>query len=361
MNYNPKRSDQRLKLGVVGCGRVFERYHLPALKQSPNWKLGAVCEPLKQRREWIQEIFQEVAVFESLPSFLEAPALDAVLITTPPATHCQLALQVLEKGLPVLVEKPMALTVSEASLMLETSRRAQKPLWVGFNRRFRAPYLNLKEKLAVIPKDSIQAIRFDLILDSQNWQSVTPYMGQEAAGGGVLDDVASHQLDLLAWLLDQPVTEVKAAYLANKEAGLEGVKYDLKFKNDLVANCVAAHGPRYSENLEIELKDRVLVAYPSGVLETGWLPESWIGAYGRLKTTAHLIFHKLTQKPNVTLESFQKQFNAFAAAVRNEQETFPGADARSGLHSLQAIQACRDSLQAGGDWKSLVLAGESTL
>ena len=347
----PKDPNKQLRLGVVGCGQVFERYHLPALKRSLNWKLVAVCEPLKERREWIQKSFQELSTFESFPTFLQKSYLDAVLITSPPATHSELAIQALEMGLNVLVEKPMALNSKEALLMLKASIRAQKQLWVGFNRRFRRPYLNLREELAAIPKDSIRAIYFELVFDPQNWKTVTPYLGEDSKGGGVLDDVASHQVDLLPWLLDQRVKEVKAEHSIRN--GVKCVKYRLKFEDELVANCLAGHGRSYSENLEIQLEDRKLLTYPCGVLETRWMSPSLVRSYCQLKTASHLILHKLTQKPNFTLESFEKQFSSFAAVIQDEKGPFLGADAKSGVRSLQVIQACRESLEFGGSWKSL--------
>jgi len=359
MKDGSKKTDKTLRLGVVGCGRVFERYHLPAIKRSPDWKLVAVCEPSKERRKWIEDSFRTLSTFDTILKFHQNSSLDAVLITTPPDTHCHLTIKSLESGMHVLVEKPMALNPTEGKLMLEASLRFQKHLWVGFNRRFRRPYLNLRDKLATIPKESIQKINFELISDIANWNSITHYLGDDTKGGGILDDTASHQLDLLSWLLDERVIEVKAETLATNGDILKCVKYKLKFENGLVANCMAGHGPGYLENLQIQLNDRKLVAYPSGVLEFRSLPTSWIRGYCQLKTASHLIFRKLIQKPNVTLQSFEKQFSSFAAAIRHKKGYLSGADAKSGFGSIKALQACRESLQSGGNWKSLTSQAES--
>lgn len=349
-------NSRQFRLGVVGCGRVFERYHLPALKRSSDWRFVSACESLKERREWVQSQFQGLFTTQDYSAFLEKSTLDAVLIATPPETHCQLALQALEMGLHVLVEKPMALNCSEALLMLETSLRVQKQLWVGFTRRFRRPYIELKKRLSLVPKDSIQAIHFKLITDSENWKSVTLFLGDDSKGGGILEDVASHQVDLIPWLFGQRAKEVKAEFSA--ENTISYVKYKLKLENNLIASCEAGHGSIYSENLEIQLKDRKLVVHPSGFLETQWIPVSCIRYYYQLKMGPHLIFHKLAQKPNLTLESFEKQFSFFAAAIRDKKESFLGADARSGIDSLRAIKACRESLQSCGQWK--LLKGKKT-
>lgn len=347
---------KQFRLGVVGLGRVFERYHLPALKRSLDWKLVSVCESLKERREWVQTFFHELSISEDYSTFLEKSSLDAVLIATPPETHSQLAIQALEMGLHVLVEKPMALNCSEALLMLEASLRVQKQLWVGFSRRFRRPYVELRKRLALFPRDSIKAIHFKLITNSENWKPVTHFLGDDSKGGGILEDVASHQVDLIPWLLGQRIKEARAEL--STENGISYVKYKLKLENDLVASCEAGHGRIYSENLEIHLEDRKLVVYPSGFLETQWIPASFIRYYYQLKRVPHLIFHKLTQRSNFTIESFEKQFSFFAEAIRDKKESLLGADARSGMDSLRAIQACRESLQSGGQWKSL--KGERT-
>ena len=342
------------RIGVLGCGRVFEKYHLPALKQIRDWKLIAICDPLEERVRRIQSSFPGLFAFETPSAFLEQPGLDAVLITTPPATHCQLSIQALNRGLHVLVEKPMALNVCEASLMQETALRAQKQLWVGFNRRFWRPYLHLKEILANLPKERIRAIQFRLIVNSQNWNSVTPFEGDDAQGGGVLDNVASHQLDLLSWLLGGTAKAVKVERFAQPEVGVDVVRYALKFENDLVANCTAGQCGHYSENLEVQLTDRKLFAYPIGVAETRWLPTSLLRTYGKCRSVSHWAVNKLIQRPNRTIESFEMQLNAFAAVIRSGSSSSHGCNARNGVYCVKAIQAIRESLQSGGSWNSII-------
>ena len=343
----------RLRMGVAGCGKVFEYYHLPALMKSPDWRVVSICDPLKQRRDWAQNRLTQVSMFESFPALLQGSSLDALLITTPPTTHCQLAIQALDMGLHVLVEKPMALNTAESLLMLKASRRAKKHLWVSFNRRFKRPYLSLRDKLTAFPVDSIQSIRFELILNSHKWESITPYLGKDLQGGGVLDDVVTHQIDLLPWLIGEDVKAVKAEHIVEGEARWEFVRYKLKFKNNLVAECVAAHGPAYSEHLEIQLNDRRFIAYSSGVLETRWMPTSLTRLYCVLGTFFHFALHKLTQAPNVTQDSIEKQLRSFAATIRSEKGPFLAADTRSGVRSVETIQACRASLESGGGWRSL--------
>ena len=347
-----KASDIHLRLGVVGCGRVFERYHLPALKRSSDWNLVAVCESLKERRKWIQKSCQRLSVFESFSELLENSTLDAVLITTPPVTHRQLAIQALERGLHVLVEKPMALNTSEGQLMLAAALQSRKHLWVGFNRRFRRPYIDLKERLERVPVDSIREIRF--LMESPLRQTVTPYLGDDSKGGGVWDDLASHQLDLLAWLTNQPVKEVRAWHSPKKGTSAAFARYEIKFENHLHAYCEVVRSHAYFESIQIKLQDCTLLAYPTGVLESRFGSTKWIKYYCKLKTNANLALLKLRRKPNVSADSFERQLRSFAGAIRGENRDLMGADARGSLASVFAVQACRESLESGGIWKSVI-------
>lgn len=349
-----------LRLGVVGCGRVFENYHWSALQQSPDWDLVAVCESSEGRRAWARQINPEIEAFASFSKFLNQCPLDALLITTPPATHGQLVVQALAAGLPVLVEKPMALTLPEAHQMAQASQRAAKPLWVGFNRRFRQPYIEFKQVLAQLPQDVVRAIRFQLTFD-KNWQPVTPYLGRDDQGGGSLDDVASHQIDLLCWLFNQEIEAVKAAQSIDSVNNCNDIHYQVRFENGLVAECSAGHNYYYKERLEVDVTGQKVIVYPNGLLRTSLLPAAWINLYCRLKTDAHLISHKMRHKPNVTLDSFIKQLAAFAAHIRHPDHTSNGADAASGLRTLQVIEACRASIDADGVWQMVISQGEKVL
>jgi predicted dehydrogenase len=344
-------SSVKLLLGVIGCGRVFERYYLPALATSNDWRLSAVCEPLKERREWIGRFYQEVPAFAAYQEFLKYPSMEAVLITTPPATHFSLSAGALDAGLHVMVEKPFALNVEDARNLFEASQRKQRKLQIGFNRRFNPYYLELKKKLSLIPQDHIKFIFSKLIINPDNWNAVTSFYRKDSEGGGVIDDVASHQIDLMPWLLADKVESVRASLAASDSAPRsEHIKFELKFTKGLIATCEAGHGTKYIENLEIQLENRSVLAYPTGLLEVHRIPSGVANIFSRLRTFLHFSTRKFSGKPNVTLKSIERQLISFADAVRGEPGEFKGADAQNGIVSLQIIDACRKSIQSGGTW-----------
>ena len=341
----------RLRLGAVGCGRVFARYHLPALRKSPDWTLVSVCDVSTERLEYIHRSFAEPKCFRSFSDLLRSTALDAVLITTPPPTHCYLTLEALEAGHHVLVEKPMASDGADAEVMLRASLRAERQLWVGFNRRFRRSYLKLRERLVSLPREAIRSIHYELIVDAQRWQSLSTIREEEGSGGGVLDDVASHQLDLLPWLTSRNLREICASQRREESNGACLIEYDVRLDDGLVVHCLAGRSGYYSEHLEVELPNRSLIVGPGGLHERRWMPAGWTRLFGRANSLTHLVSQRLAGRPNMTAASFECQLASFAGAIRGDKVSYKGADAASGLRSVLAVRACRESLECGGTWQ----------
>lgn len=336
-------------MSVAGCGAVFERHHLPALQKSRDWQLIAVCDPVPERRVWVRRsVGGYLPIFESLSDLLAGLPADAMLIAAPPDTHCVLAIQALRAGLHVLVEKPMALSTTDARAMLEASRHVGRHLWVGFSRRFLPAYIDLRTRLARIPREHIRGVRFVFSTDVRSWRAVSTYRGDDSRGGGVVDDIVSHQLDLLPWLLGVEIQEISSES-ANVDGGGQRVRCSVRFTDGLVAHCDARHADRYLETVEIQLADRTLVAHwRQGVDET-WHESGLLKSLARLAGVARSA-RQAVRRSSPMAYSFAKQLEAFAAVVRGHKPLLMGADAVSGLRNVLAIHACRQSLERGGRW-----------
>src|SRR4051812_34714080 len=98
-----------LRLGVIGCGRGFERVHLPAISRIPEISLAAACDTDHHRLEWGKHRAAPPALFGNPGELLGYQGLEAVLVLTPPPSHALNVIEALQAGLHVLVEKPMAL------------------------------------------------------------------------------------------------------------------------------------------------------------------------------------------------------------------------------------------------------------
>lgn len=340
-----------LDLAVVGCGRVVERYHVPALTRTPEWNVVGACDPLRERREWMRGRLERVFVSESFTGLLEGCRPDAALVATPPSTHCEAVVRALEMGMHVLVEKPMALTAAEADRMCETALRVRKRLGVGFSRRFRRSYLELRERFALLPPGEVQLIRFDLVGNAAAWKAVTGFLGDDRRGGGALDDMASHQLDLLPWLVRQPVSRVRARRHSVTERS-DRIAYELEFESGLTALCSVGHGSSRDETLQLVLRDRQLIAHADRLFELRRLSVAWTRAYCRLRRLADRVMRQ-QQVPEDVVTPFARQLHSFAAAARSADGVAGMADGTSGARTVRVVEACRQSMRSGGSWVSV--------
>jgi predicted dehydrogenase len=124
----------RHRVALVGCGRIAH-VHCGYLRQNPFADCVGASDLSPEAREAFAARWQ-VPTFADADELIAATAPSAVHIVTPPATHAPLAIDLLGRGLHVLVEKPMALSVAEADSMVEAARRAGKHLTVDHNRWF---------------------------------------------------------------------------------------------------------------------------------------------------------------------------------------------------------------------------------
>lgn len=133
--------EKSLQIAVIGCGRMGQ-LHLQALQQVEHFKLAAIVEPVEERRTILQQLYNCKA-YEA-PEEIQEP-LDAVTIATPSPTHYLVAETFLEKGIPCLIEKPLALHPHEVESLLNLENKA--PILVGYSERYNPTFLALQEAL----------------------------------------------------------------------------------------------------------------------------------------------------------------------------------------------------------------------
>jgi predicted dehydrogenase len=127
-------STRRLRVALVGCGQMAP-VHCRYLQRVPEVELVGACAPSRENRERLARLCQ-VQTYAEVGEMLRVARPDVVHVVTPPATHASLAIQLLEAGVHVLVEKPMALTTAEADAMIAAARRAGRWLTVNHVRWF---------------------------------------------------------------------------------------------------------------------------------------------------------------------------------------------------------------------------------
>lgn len=339
-----------LRLGVIGCGRVFERFHLPAICRIPEISLVAACDTDHHRLAWAEHRPVPPVLFGQPAELLGYQGLEAVLVLTPPPSHALNVIEALQAGLHVLVEKPMALEPVEARRMADTAGLMRRRLQVGFSRRFRAPYQALRDVLRRMESPAIHRVHFELAFPTTSWKAESDFLGRESHGGGVLDDVLSHQVDLLCWLLQGRPDRVKCE--VNVASG--PVTAELEVRGVRV-HCESAHSS-YAERLQVELSGgRALEASGSRLRDGRSGFERWHRGRALVLDRVSLVADRLLKRPNVSLRSFESQLRDFARGIRGARSE--GATAGDGVQVVETVCACRESVRRAGAWQTVTRSG----
>jgi predicted dehydrogenase len=203
----------KVRTGLIGCGKVG-RIHAAALSRLPESEFVAVCDANLGRADAFARQYGARA-FSDVRHMLAQVPLDAVVVATPHPLHAEPALAAAERGVHVLVEKPMAASLADCDAMLAATAKAGVKLGVVSQRRLYEPVVRMK---AAIDAGKIGRPALGVVL-MLNWRDDSyyasdPWRGRwDTEGGGVLVNQAPHQLDLLQWFLG-PIEEI-TGYWAN--------------------------------------------------------------------------------------------------------------------------------------------------
>jgi predicted dehydrogenase len=209
-----------IKVGIIGTGNIAGE-HLKAYAEfHDRCAVVALADTSPGRaRERAAEVgLSDARGYDDPLDMLDAEELDLVSIATPPATHAELAIAFLRRGVGVLVEKPMAASLEECDRMIEAARESNALLSVVAQNRFRDDLVALK---AVLDSGLIGALSH-MRIDSAWWRGLSYYdlawRGTwESEGGGPTLNHAIHHIDLALWLFGRP--RAIAAMMTNTQHG----------------------------------------------------------------------------------------------------------------------------------------------
>jgi predicted dehydrogenase len=200
-----KFDDNEVRWGILGVGDVCEVKSAPAMNVADGSRLVAVMRRNEQLAEDYAKRYKVPKWYGDAHALVNDPDVNAIYIATPPNAHRELTLLAAAAGKPVYVEKPMARTYAECQDMIAACNTAGVPLYVAYYRRTLPHFVRIKALLDAGAIGEVRYVRVEMNqhlhpqivrkLDN-NWR-VDP----EVAGGGYFYDLASHQLDLLDFLL----------------------------------------------------------------------------------------------------------------------------------------------------------------
>lgn len=220
-----------IKVGIIGCGAIGQRRHIPEIVANPDAKLVAICDANEAR---VKEIAAQYGckAYTDYKQMLASEKLDAAIVCGPNKLHAPQTLDVLAAGLHVLCEKPMATTREEAQAMIAAAKKAGKNLMVGHNQRLMAPHVCAKRILDSGRLGKVLSFRTAFAHPGPEYWSVdnnanTWFFKKGVASMGVTGDLGVHKADLVRWLLGQEFTEVSAVITTLDKRYPDGTLIDI--------------------------------------------------------------------------------------------------------------------------------------
>lgn len=195
-----------LKAAVIGCGDV-SAIHLEAIAKLDGARLAAVCDSDPARLEAATAALG-VPGFPDHRSLIEAVAPDVVHITTPHNSHASIAADCLERGVHVIVEKPLAHTLEDGRRLVAAAKSSRAKIAVCFQNRYNATAQAMHALLSSGELGAVVGAAATVLWhrDGDYYRS-RPWRGTwEGGGGGLMMNQAIHTVDLLQWLVGDVVS-----------------------------------------------------------------------------------------------------------------------------------------------------------
>lgn len=203
-----------VRVGLIGVGGIC-RHHIGQILPIENVEIVALCDIVDEQMDKAVERFPKLANAARTNDYKELLArtdVDAVQIATPHTLHFEQAMNAVESGKHLLLEKPMVCQVDQAHQFL--ARMEKKPdsqvVALAYQRHAQGQFMHMREKIA---SGELGAVTFIAALQCQEWKKGTTgswRQTQELSGGGQINDSGSHLLDILLWVSGLTVAEVSA-------------------------------------------------------------------------------------------------------------------------------------------------------
>lgn len=346
-----------IRLAISGVGAIAERAHLPAFIALPAVEIVALQSRTIEKAERVaSSLFapgkSTPPLYTDFDRMLSAERPDAVGIFVPNALHCEFTLKALAAGAHVLVEKPMAPTVSEAARMVAAARGAGKVLMVAMQRRYGGLERAIKRALEAGAIGTPHFIRARLShggpetwAPGQDW-----FFDRGAAGGGAMLDLGVHVADLARWYLGEAASVSGRIATLAKNANVEdnGAML-LNFRSGAIGVIEASwtSQPPLSALEIYGSAGRIMAGYPR--LDVAVLGADGAPVPGFERDTILAGFD-----PRDALAPSRELARAFVAAIEGRAPAMP--DGTDGLRAVELIEACYRSSSSGA---AVLLPAES--
>lgn len=303
----------KLKVGVVGLGHQSLEDHIPAIKSSPDVELAGVVEVDKKKLKLFLEGNKNVKGYNSFDDLIKKQRLDFVIIAVPHYLHYKLTKKALINKIPVLKEKPLAVSLVQARELKNIAEKNNVPFSITLQRRFNPVYSTFFQLVDKIGCPFFVEAKYTFYTENpqQGWR------GKKAlAGGGCLIDMGYHIIDLLMWyfgLPDKVFAEMSCSAKENMTYDAEDTaqvvfRYESKriFGSLLISRVI----PPKQEYLNV-YGTRGIIHIERGKIE---------------RYSACGVLQESLERKNQWPSAAQDQINYFIKVIRGEKENISGPE-----------------------------------
>lgn len=199
------KSDRKLRIGIIGTGGIADS-HINSYKKQPDVEIVAGADLIPGKAEkFFKDNGVEAKAFTDYKEMVDTMNLDAVSVCTYNRTHAECTIYALEHGLPVLLEKPMTVTLDEAIAIREAEKKSGKIVSVGFQPRFDANMQMIKK---IVQSGELGRVYYVQTGGGRrhgipvSWSET--FIENDKAGLGALGDIGCYSIDLVMNALGNP-------------------------------------------------------------------------------------------------------------------------------------------------------------
>ncbi len=338
-----------MRYALIGCGRISTNHIKAAINN--ELEIVGVCDLIPEKMEEVLaqhglEKNEKIRRYTDYRELIEKEKPELVSIATESGSHAKIALYCIEQRIPVIIEKPMALSMQDADRIVERSRELGVKVCASHQNRFNVAVQKLRKAL--------EAGRFGRLSHgaihvrwnrNKSYYDQAPWRGTWAEDGGTLMNQCIHGIDLLRWTFGNDVEEVcgftrrvQHPYMEGEDVGMAVVR----FKNGAIATIEGTVNV-FPSNLE----ETLYVFGEKGTVKIGGKSTTNIDVWDFADEDKEDDGNRGLKEPtsNVYGNGHTSLFADMIAAIREDRD--PYIDAVAGRNALEMVLAVYKSMKDG--------------
>jgi UDP-N-acetyl-2-amino-2-deoxyglucuronate dehydrogenase len=328
-----------MKFAILGCGRISFNHVVALINNRQDAELVAVCDIVEEKAIERKGQYEDaitnadVKVYTDYKIMLENEDIDVVTIATESGYHAKHAIDCINAGTHVLIEKPFALSIEDADRIIALAKEKNKKVCVSHQNRFNPPIQKLRR--------AIEEGRFGRIINGtarilwtrdNNYYKQAPWRGTKELDGGTLMNQCIHNIDLLQWMMGSDIERIHS----ERDTFLRDIEMEdfgailIRFKNGSIG-IVEGSACVYPKNLEETLS----IFGEKGTVVIGGLAVNEIKTWQFADERDYDVDHGSAEIDNVYGKGHTPLYKDFIDAINNNTE--PLINGEEGKKAMEII------------------------